>query len=221
MTTRRSLIEEARVTARLTQEALARRASTTQSTLSAYERGTKSPTLAVTERILASIGYNLALSPHIIFREVEYRAYTWYVPNRLWRLGLVACFTPVTVRDQHRTAHDLDLATRTGRISAYRWLLEHGTSEQIFEHLDGALLVDAWNDLTDLPPQLRAEWLPLVDDAYTDMIDARLIQELRARHPGKAPSPGTQTRRLKRLVRRMAERGLAPDEILQVLRKRP
>lgn len=220
MATRRSLIHEARVAARLTQEALARRAGTTQSTLSAYERGTKSPTLAVTERILASIGYDLALTPHITFRRLEYRAYTWYVPNRLWRLDLIASFTPVTVRDPYGTAHDLDLDTRPGRIDAYRWLLEHGTPEQIFDHVDGALLVDAWNDLTDLPTPLRVEWQPQVEHAYTDMVDALLIQELRARHPEKAPNPVTQTRHLKRLVRRLADRGLTPDEILLVLRKR-
>lgn len=219
MATRRSLIEEARVTARLTQEALARRADTTQSTISAYERGTKSPTLAVTERILASIGYDLTLTPHITFREIEYRAYTWYVPNRLWRLDLAACFTPATIHDQHGGTYDLDLDTRPSRVSAYRWLITNGTPEQIFEYVDGALLVDAWNDLADLPPQLVAEWLPLIDDAYTDMIDARLIQGLRTQRAEKAPSPGAQTRRLKRLVRRMADRGLTPDEILHVLRK--
>lgn len=220
MATRRSLIKEARVTARLTQEALARRAGTTQSTLSAYERGTKSPTLTVTERILASIGYDLALTPHITFREVEYRAYTWHVPNRLWRLDLVACFTPATVRDQYCMTHGLDVDTRPGRIDAYRWLLEHGTPEQIFDHVDGALLIDAWNDLTDLPAPLRVEWQPLVEDAYTDMIDVLLVQGLRDKYRQKTPSIRAQSRHLKRIVQRMADRGLTPDEILQVLRAR-
>nr|WP_281365512.1 helix-turn-helix transcriptional regulator [Nocardioides panzhihuensis] len=214
------MIHEARVAARLTQEALARRAGTTQSTLSAYERGAKSPTLAVTERILRSIGYDLALTPQVTFREVEYRAFTWYVPIRLWRLDLVACFTPVTIRDQSGKSQDLDLATRPGRINAYQWLLEHGTPEQIFNHLDGALLVDAWNDLTDLPAPLRVEWQPLVEHAYTDMVDALLIRGLRDRYRQKTPSLRAQTRHLKHLVQRLADRGLNPDEILQVLRTR-
>jgi len=62
---RRSLLETARGSRGLTQEAVARRSGTSQPTLSAYERGTKSPTLAVVERILHTLGYDLGLQPRV------------------------------------------------------------------------------------------------------------------------------------------------------------
>ncbi|MGH3998356.1 MAG: helix-turn-helix domain-containing protein, partial [Pseudonocardiaceae bacterium] len=58
----RSLLEAARVARGLTQQALARRSGTTQPTLSAYERGAKSPTLGVLDRILASLDFELGLN---------------------------------------------------------------------------------------------------------------------------------------------------------------
>jgi len=39
-------------------------------TLSAYERGTKSPTLTVAERIVHSLSFDLGLQPQVTFREV-------------------------------------------------------------------------------------------------------------------------------------------------------
>ena len=55
------LIEVARRASRLTQAELATRSGTSQATMSAYERGLKSPTLKVAARILEAAGYDLAL----------------------------------------------------------------------------------------------------------------------------------------------------------------
>lgn len=66
----RSLLEAARLAQGLTQEAVARRSGTSQPTLSAYEPGTKSPTLAVVERILHTLGYDLGPNPRVTFRDV-------------------------------------------------------------------------------------------------------------------------------------------------------
>ena len=67
---RRSLLEIARASRGLTQDAVARRSGTSQPTLSAYERGTKLPTLAVVERILHALGYEPGLYPQAAFRDI-------------------------------------------------------------------------------------------------------------------------------------------------------
>jgi transcriptional regulator with XRE-family HTH domain len=64
------LLTRVRHAAGLSQGELARRARTSRSTLSAYENGRKSPTLATVERLLAEAGYQLAAEPQVTF--VEY-----------------------------------------------------------------------------------------------------------------------------------------------------
>ena len=59
------LLEWARRERRLTQVELAARAGTSQATLSAYERGIKSPSLKVLSRILEAAGFDLNLRVHI------------------------------------------------------------------------------------------------------------------------------------------------------------
>jgi transcriptional regulator with XRE-family HTH domain len=56
-------IREARARAGLTQAALARRAGTSQATLSAYENGAKQPSLATFGRLLAATGGELRVGP--------------------------------------------------------------------------------------------------------------------------------------------------------------
>jgi transcriptional regulator with XRE-family HTH domain len=51
------LLERARRARGLTQAQLAARAGTSQATLSAYERGLKSPSLKVAARIIAATGH--------------------------------------------------------------------------------------------------------------------------------------------------------------------
>jgi transcriptional regulator with XRE-family HTH domain len=57
----RHLIRIARRRAGLTQEALARRAATSQSALSAYESGRRSPSVATLARILEAAGFELRM----------------------------------------------------------------------------------------------------------------------------------------------------------------
>jgi transcriptional regulator with XRE-family HTH domain len=54
-------LREARLAAGLTQSALARRAGTSQATLSAYESGRKVPSLDTLERLLSAAGARLAI----------------------------------------------------------------------------------------------------------------------------------------------------------------
>jgi transcriptional regulator with XRE-family HTH domain len=125
---KRSLLEAARVARGLTQDAVARRSGTSQPTLSAYERGTKSPTLVVIERILHTLGYQLALQPRVTFREVpDSRGRTCLVPDQLWRVDPPDCFAPLTVRDRGGSRRTFDLQDREGRVEAYAWLLQQAT----------------------------------------------------------------------------------------------
>lgn len=55
------VIAECRAEAGLSQAELARRAGTSQATISAYESGTKSPVVATLERLLAATGHSLEL----------------------------------------------------------------------------------------------------------------------------------------------------------------
>jgi transcriptional regulator with XRE-family HTH domain len=57
-----NLIKQARLTAGLSQRELARRAGTSQATLSAYERGEKSPSVDTLARVVRSAGLDLRIS---------------------------------------------------------------------------------------------------------------------------------------------------------------
>lgn len=213
---RRSLLEIARVSRGLTQDAVARRSGTSQPTLSAYERGTKLPTLAVVERILRTLGYKPGLQPRVAFREIKASGRTCQVPDQLWRLDLPDCFAPLTVRETDGSRHTFDLLDCEGRVSAYVWLIEHGDETQLFEHLDGALLVDAWSDVVGhLPKALRTVWGPLVHHAAEGWAEERLIAGLQNRRP-RPVSPRARARAIKRL----ADRGLSADEIRAALHRR-
>lgn len=213
---RRSLLESARVARGLTQEAVARRSGTSQPTLSAYERGSKSPTLSVVERILHALGYELGLQPRVMFREVRVGARTFHVPDQLWRLDPADCFVPLTVRDADGERRTYFLSNRVTRVEAYIWLLKYGDETQLIEHLDSALLVDTWPDIAPrLPAVLRTAWGALVHHAAEGWAEEHLIASLQEGRP-RSVSPRARVRAIKRL----AERGLTADEIRAVLRRR-
>jgi len=211
---RRSLLQTARVARGLTQEAVAPHAGTSQPTLSAYERGMKSPTLAVVERILHTLDYEIGLQPRATFREVRVGRRTFLVPDQLWRVDPPDCFAPLTIDDDGRR-RDVQLRHREGRVEAYAWLLTHGDETQLFEHVDGALLVDVWPDVVPLlPAQLRKLWGALVFHAAEGWADDYLIASLRTARP-----PKVSARARARAIKRLAEYGLSVDEIRAVLRR--
>lgn len=58
-----SALQHARLSAGLSQRALADRAGTSQATISAYEGGSKQPTVATFSRLLAAAGSRLTVQP--------------------------------------------------------------------------------------------------------------------------------------------------------------
>ncbi len=213
----RELLYLARQAEGLTQEAAARRAGTSQPTWSAYERGTKSPTLPVLERIVHALGYELDLIPQVQFTQVHLpqAGRTIHIPDRLWRLHPHDCMVPIPktiTRSRHYT-----MVTHKQRLEAYIWLLEHGTPDILRRHLDAALLLEYWREMTpSMHPDVVHEWRHVVTVAE----ESWWIDELREGFEARKQQPITRAAQI-RAIRQMMGYGLSRQEILRVLRLRP
>lgn len=162
------LLEQVRQQAGLTQEELAARAGTSRTTLSAYERGRKSPNLATVERILDTAGFELTAEARVTFREVPLRrGRPIFVADRLWRLPIGQAFANVTLPlglNWSRPGSVFHLSDRRQRARCYETVLREGMPTDITGYIDGALLVDLWHELV-LPAELRAAWQPVIQEA--------------------------------------------------------
>lgn len=146
----------------MSQKQLADRARTAQSAISEYESGRKSPTLAVTKRLLKKAGAELTFAPTVeFFWDEDEDGKIFFVPDRLWSLPPPLCFARARFRGRMGEKEIWNLGNRRDRIRFYEILLMHGLPEMIREGIDGALLVDAWRELT-LPPHIREAWEPLI-----------------------------------------------------------
>jgi transcriptional regulator with XRE-family HTH domain len=163
--TKLSLLEQARLAAGLSQEELARRAGTSRPTLSAYEHGRKSPTLTTMERLLAQAGFELAVRPLVEFAQFPNRhGHPAWVPSRLPRLDVEQALARVVLPfhlNWSEPGRVFDLLVRADRSRVYEIVLREGRPEDILKYVDGALLVDLWDDLV-LPRSLRAAWQPVI-----------------------------------------------------------
>lgn len=159
------LLTSARESSGFSQAELAARAGTSRPTLSAYEHGRKSPTMDTASRILSAAGFELAASPKVDFVEggVD-RGRPIMVPTQLPRLGLRDAFATVELplhlnwSDQGRL---FDLRDRRQRARVYEIVLREGGPRDVLRHVDGALLVDLWDELV-LPRAVRAAWAPVI-----------------------------------------------------------
>ena len=158
------LILNARRGSGLTQRALASRGGTSQAALSAYERGLKAPNLAVAERIVEAAGYRLDLVTQVNFtRHTAPTAGAFWVPDRLWRGRLPECFAKIYLDDatRFRGVARFNLRRRPQRRRLYELLLRRGKPDEMRDWMDGALLVDIWDDLK-IPEAIRQAWQPAV-----------------------------------------------------------
>jgi len=162
------LLERARRRAGLSRAELARRARTSRPTLTAYERGTKSPTLTTAERIIDAAGFEIELVPQVQFHHVGAdRGRPLYVPSALPRLPIDQAVGRVVLPlylNWSDPGREFDLSDRSRRLRAYEIVLREGRPEDILTYIDGALLVDAWPDLV-LPQALRRAWEPVLATA--------------------------------------------------------
>ena len=160
------LIERVRHQAGLSQQVLAARAGTSRPTLSAYEHGRKSPTLATVERLMDSAGFELTAQLRVTFSEQQTRrGRPIVVADRLWRLAIRDSFATVTLPlalNWSRPGATFDLNERRQRARCYEVTLREGMADDLMRYVDGALLVDLWSELV-LPREVRAAWQPLID----------------------------------------------------------
>jgi len=160
------LLARARHAAGLSQGELARRAHTSRPTLSAYEHGRKSPTLATAERLLAEAGYQLSAEPRITFTDqLDRRGRAHAVPDRLPRLPLAQAMATIRVPlhlEWSTPDRTIQLSDRHERARFYESVLREGEPKDILTYIDGALLVDLWPDIV-LPKDIRNAWAPVVE----------------------------------------------------------
>jgi transcriptional regulator with XRE-family HTH domain len=166
-----TLMTAARERAGLTRAELARRSSTSRPTLSAYEHGRVSPTLETLERILAAAGHRLDVIRLPRWTEVPAgRGRLARVPDELPRLDLPEALARIELPlhvDWSSRDRIVDLSKRSQRLRAYEAILREGRRQDIERFIDGALLVEAWDDLV-LPRALRAAWQAVIDQARGD-----------------------------------------------------
>lgn len=164
------LLAQARHDAGLTQEQVASRAHTSRPTLSAYEHGRKSPTLLTAARVLAASGHQLQAVPRVEFREVRTaRGRTLAVPDALPRLPVRSALASVVLPlhlNWTEPGRPVDLGNRRQRARAYEVVLREGRAIEILRYVDGALLVDLWDELV-LPRDVREAWTPLIAATLT------------------------------------------------------
>lgn len=162
----RTVLTEAREAAGLSKAALAARAHTSRSTLSAYEHGRVSPTLATAERILAAAGHRLTPSPILSWHEADVgRGRTAWVPDRLPDLPAKEALRTLTLPlhlDWSPPRRSARLGDRRERARTYEVVLREGAPADIESIVDGALLIDIWDEIV-LPRAIRSRWQPLID----------------------------------------------------------
>ncbi|MDN5852357.1 MAG: helix-turn-helix domain-containing protein [Actinomycetia bacterium] len=159
------LLVKARVAARLSQAVLAEAAGTSRPTLSAYEHGRKSPTLATASRIVEETGHTFTLAPKVEFVTVTNgRGRPIFVPTALPRLSLGNALASVEL-PLHLNWSDpgrrFDLRDRRERARVYEIVLREGGPDDVLAYIDGVLLVDLWQELV-VPQVIRAAWNPVV-----------------------------------------------------------
>lgn len=173
--TTRNVLEQARVAAGLSQGALAGRSGTSRPTLSAYEHGRKSPTLDTAQRILREAGFDLVLSPRIEFREVAVeRGRPIQVPNVLPGLPLERALATVELPlhlNWTERGRRYDLRDRRQRARVYEVVLREGGPDDVLGFVDGALLVDLWDELV-LPTAVRKAWNVVVTGEVAEQVSS-------------------------------------------------
>jgi hypothetical protein len=89
------------------------------------------------------------------------------VPSALPRLDPAHALAEVTLPlHLNWSAVDqvFDLRDRRQRARVYEVVLREGGADDVLTYVDGALLLDLWDELV-LPRELRAAWQPLIDSA--------------------------------------------------------
>jgi transcriptional regulator with XRE-family HTH domain len=159
------LLTRAREDAGLSKAELARRAHTSRATVSAYEHGAKTPTVATLERLVGAAGFELVLQPKPSFAVAgEHRGAPILVPDRLPALPPAEALARIELPlhlEWSGGDRPKDLADRADRIRVYELVLREGTPDDVLRYVDPTLLLDAFEEL-NLPAAIRTAWQPAV-----------------------------------------------------------
>jgi transcriptional regulator with XRE-family HTH domain len=163
-----NLLAQARRTAGMSQDELARRAYTSRPTLSAYEHGHKSPTLETAARLLAEAGFEFTIQRRVRFVEhTSARGRAISVPTSLPRLPIEQALGTVTLPlhlNWSAPGRQFPIRDRSQRTRVYEIVLREGGPEDVLTYVDGVLLIDLWDELV-LPRDIRAAWSQVVESA--------------------------------------------------------
>ncbi len=160
-----ALLAQVRQASGLTQAQWAKAAGTSRTTLSAYENGRTTPTLRTAQRLLAAAGWELVAVPIPQWRVVTGpQGRPAWVPSVLPQSSPAKAFRRLELPLHLNWSHVgkvFDLVDRSDRRSVYEIVLREGSPEDIADLVDGALLVDLWNEMF-LPKYIRQAWAPLI-----------------------------------------------------------
>jgi hypothetical protein len=116
-------------------------------------------------RLFAHAGYELVAQPRIEFTErPAARGRSIWVPNHLPRLSVEQAFARVRLPlhlNWSTPERVFELASRADRARVYEIVLQEGRPLDILTYVDGALLVDLWDELV-LPRAVRSAWAGVV-----------------------------------------------------------
>lgn len=97
-------------------------------------------------------------------RQTSARGKPAWVPDRLPRLDVARALAAVELPlhlNWSAPGRVFDLRSRADRARVYEIVLQEGRPADILAYVDGALLVDLWEDIV-LPRAVRSAWAPLI-----------------------------------------------------------
>ena len=114
----------------------------------------------------AEAGYELDAQPRVGFsRQPAARGRWTWVPDHLPRLDTADAFALVQLPlhlNWSAPERVFDLGSRADRARVYEVVLQEGRPVDILAYVDGALLVDLWEDMV-LPRAIRSAWAPVIN----------------------------------------------------------
>ena len=167
------VLSQARSAAGLTQAEVAALSGVARPNIAAFEADRREPRWHTAVLTIAATGATINIEGPISWSWTNGRR-PYAVPSGLWRLPIGDAFRVLTPGFHlwwSGPAPQLRLADRGDRSRAYELVLREGTPDDIASVVDGALLVDAWDDLI-LPAELRQTWQHLIDRARTTLAEA-------------------------------------------------
>jgi hypothetical protein len=117
-------------------------------------------------RLLAAAGQQLTAVPQVEFAERALsRGRTSLVPTSLPRLPVRQALATITLPlhlNWSQPNRQFKLSDRDQRARVYEIVLREGTPDDVLTYIDGALLIDLWDNLV-LPRDVRATWSEVVN----------------------------------------------------------